>query len=532
MNHKTDMEAPTEIYVWFADNKGTERDGERFIRAWTMDPVRADGLRGAIGRAPAVYRTIEASQSAGVTEGYALVPVEPTVEMLMLVYDPGAKETPSERYKKLLSLAAAPAPVSEPADMPEGCTPADAEMLRVANHSLAVENDRLRRRLRPFAQLASSPLSWAMVEYCVADDPEKQTLQAPQMQRAFNRAAEALRADPSPSSECGEQDCPHGVDDGACKQCYGEATSGEQGVVSVVCEAIEAAFEERDGWRVKVAAAVRAIGAASAPTLGEEPYASIIDHVRRGGVVKLLTHDEAVADASAPTLGEPVASVADRRRWEKVLSFAKGIIDRLDTREVMRSSVSGTAYDAAERAVFIRNLATEALAAPQPQAAEPKGEPAAWINYPCKIENNEFAGHGEPELTFKRQAYGYDLAKAEPLYRAAEPKGLTEAIEALQYPLTEDIIKQVGSLHGYRYDDRIVFYGDNFTNFAEALVEFISYPVDAATTSPQPQAAETNGLTDEQLEASFHRELKTFLSKSNQGKVMGMFRRALLAKGE
>lgn len=68
MNHKTDMEAPTEIYVWFADNKGTERDGERFIRAWTMDPVRADGLRGAIGRAPAVYRTIEASQSAGVTD--------------------------------------------------------------------------------------------------------------------------------------------------------------------------------------------------------------------------------------------------------------------------------------------------------------------------------------------------------------------------------------------------------------------------------------------------------------------------------
>jgi hypothetical protein len=32
-----------------------------------------------------------------------------------------------------------------------------------------------------------------MVEYCVEGDPEKQTLQAPQMQRAFNRAADALR---------------------------------------------------------------------------------------------------------------------------------------------------------------------------------------------------------------------------------------------------------------------------------------------------------------------------------------------------
>lgn len=86
--------------------------------------------------------------------------------------------------------AAAPA---APAVSPEGCTPADAQMLRAANHQLAAENDHLRRRLLPFAQLASSPLSWAMIEYCIDGDPEKQTLQAPQMQRAFNRAADALR---------------------------------------------------------------------------------------------------------------------------------------------------------------------------------------------------------------------------------------------------------------------------------------------------------------------------------------------------
>lgn len=80
-----------------------------------------------------------------------------------------------------------------PAVAPEGCTPADAKMLLEANHGLAAENDRLRRRLRPFAQIASSPLSWAMVEYCIDGDPERQTLQAPQMQRAFNRAADSLR---------------------------------------------------------------------------------------------------------------------------------------------------------------------------------------------------------------------------------------------------------------------------------------------------------------------------------------------------
>lgn len=95
--------------------------------------------------------------------------------------------------KVLRETRAAPSPDREQvAEAPEGCTPADAEMLRAANHSLAAENDYLRRRLRPFAQLASSPLSWAMVEYAIDGDPEKQVLQAPQMQRAFNRAAEAL----------------------------------------------------------------------------------------------------------------------------------------------------------------------------------------------------------------------------------------------------------------------------------------------------------------------------------------------------
>lgn len=51
----------------------------------------------------------------------------------------------------------------------------------------------------------------------------------------------------------------------------------------------------------------------------------------------------------------------------------------------------------------------------------------------------------------------------------------------------------------------------------------------ARHAAPQPQAAEPKGLTDAQLEASFHCELKTFLSKRDQERVMGMFRRALLA---
>ncbi len=38
---------------------------------------------------------------------------------------------------------AAPAPVAQP--IPEGCTPADARVLREANHALAIENHKLRR---------------------------------------------------------------------------------------------------------------------------------------------------------------------------------------------------------------------------------------------------------------------------------------------------------------------------------------------------------------------------------------------------
>lgn len=119
-----------------------------------------------------------------------------------------------------------------PAVAPEGCTPADAQMLRAANHGLAAENDYLRRRLRPFAQIASSPLSWAMVEYCVDGDPEKQTLQAPQMQRAFNRAADALREHAAPAqAETHPLQCPHGGQCGVggyCDDCPARSERAEQ----------------------------------------------------------------------------------------------------------------------------------------------------------------------------------------------------------------------------------------------------------------------------------------------------------------
>jgi hypothetical protein len=120
------------------------------------------------------------------------------------VIDQGFQPSVTDCRTLLAAIDARAALQAAPAeDTPEGCTVADAKMLREANHALATENELLRKRLRPFAHLVGSgELSWAMVEYCVKDDPEKQTFQAPQMQSEFNRAAEAYRnAAPQPAAD-------------------------------------------------------------------------------------------------------------------------------------------------------------------------------------------------------------------------------------------------------------------------------------------------------------------------------------------
>lgn len=123
---------------------------------------------------------------------------------------------------ELYAKAATAAPVAAPVvAIPEGCTPADAKMLREANHALAAENDDLRRALGSFARLVSTDkLSWAMVEYQIEGDPEKQTFQRPQMQREFNRAAEVLRdkATPVPAGPA--------ADGGFCADCEWSAQAG------------------------------------------------------------------------------------------------------------------------------------------------------------------------------------------------------------------------------------------------------------------------------------------------------------------
>jgi hypothetical protein len=59
------------------------------------------------------------------------------------------------------------------------------------------------------------------------------------------------------------------------------------------------------------------------------------------------------------------------------------------------------------------------LASAAPAEGQEVDSIAAWINYPVLTVDGEFVGYGDPEVSFSRPAYGYDIDKAEPLYRRA-----------------------------------------------------------------------------------------------------------------
>lgn len=81
-----------------------------------------------------------------------------------------------------------------------------------------------------------------------------------------------------------------------------------------------------------------------------------------------------------------------------------------------RTAAGGWVFDRLRLLEFVRDLL--AVSPVEPPAAAPIDEPvAAWINYPVRTVDGEFAGYEKPELSFTRPAHGYDIAKAEPLYR-------------------------------------------------------------------------------------------------------------------
>ncbi|WP_155720395.1 hypothetical protein [Burkholderia anthina] len=84
-----------------------------------------------------IVRAPRTDVAGAVPEGWKLMPVDPTVEMLTFVYDPGADDTPSERYAAL--LAAAPQPPSADA----AAAPADVqavEAVAIGEHDMSTSD--------------------------------------------------------------------------------------------------------------------------------------------------------------------------------------------------------------------------------------------------------------------------------------------------------------------------------------------------------------------------------------------------------
>ena len=190
---------------------------------------------------------------------------------------------------------------------------------------------------------------------------------------------------------------------------------------------------------------------------------------------------------------EPVAPVGGREAWEKVLSFSRRIVSMLDTTEVMRSTVSGTAYDAAERAVFIRNLAAEALAAPQQPAQSAEQDEREIIR-----ELQKALFYWMPRIAGEDSPAGQ---------KAAEHSYLLVGLDDNSTECWGDqILHYVGTLNreqeklGLVLSDAGCTEDDDYLQFIENLAARAASTQSTATQPSQTQVALTDG-TRKELEA-------------------------------
>lgn len=208
MNNKTDMHED-----WLRDGSLLYRltDSHKPQNRDEINITMTDGSRELEVRERRAKQLLEmlqslAGQSAGVAEGWKLVPIEPTVEML----EAGARHIPALHVWTGM-IAAASAPVSEPEQ---------------AKQSVPAPLSEYHEDTGPVVWWTWQDGLWLGEPAWIgtptdSDWPGYHTHWTYHPEFPLQPLAEH-------PSERMEQDCPHGVDDGACKQCYGEAVRGEQ----------------------------------------------------------------------------------------------------------------------------------------------------------------------------------------------------------------------------------------------------------------------------------------------------------------
>lgn len=185
----------------------------------------------------------------------------------------------------------------------------------------------------------------------------------------------------------------------------------------------------------------------------EEPSAAQAD--------ERAAHDESLR-------GEVAYQLQVRHRFLDMTTM-RAIVDSAFDAAIAKRTLPGARAAASPAAVEMRDAAMRTVQAmglvytpgsdrwrpnlnhaPAAAAASPAaGAVKAWINYPVITNGGEFAGYGEPELSFKRLAYGYDTDRAVPLIAAPQPAQADAAAGATSVPydgLTEEFTDEIARL--------------------------------------------------------------------------------------
>ncbi|QPS81639.1 MULTISPECIES: hypothetical protein [Delftia] len=154
------------------------------------------------------------------------------------------------------------------------------------------------------------------------------------------------------------------------------------------------------------------------------------------------------------------------------------------------SLTHGLSGDVEEMAIIVETMVLDRLAA-APQAPAP--ETVAWLNKPIKIEGGEKAGDLPPTVDFKRHAAGHEWLQAEPLVRLSDAlayaKAMAAAPQAPAAPSPRSAKELVRLADIMRDCGRLVSTSGNVERILRAAANDLAAAISAAKPTPANVAA-------------------------------------------